>query len=268
MKKILALAVALWPSLAWAAGPNAFEFRRPSDNAAKAVLDTNGNMVVQGSGTYQASGPTQYSLAVASGIDIQAGQIKLSAGGYVQWPDGTTSTTSAGGAGAATPSGDNTFTGLNTFSANTIISAGLTVSTQIITGSSTTAEALNTGGAGIIWAKSADNVTQSSGSVGVLMITSVAQAGAVLWTTTTTSSAWWRDPPGVLLESCAPSTICRVGISGIFRVYSSDGPLPGEGVKISATRGAVSRTTSSGDVIGTVLSPAPSGAGPLWIKLK
>lgn len=102
---VAAVIMALAPALSWAAGPNAFEFRRPSDNQPRGVLDNDGNVIFPGSGTFQGNGATQYSIETASGIKVNAGPINLGAGGYLRWPDGTTSTTAAsgGGGGGGTP---------------------------------------------------------------------------------------------------------------------------------------------------------------------
>lgn len=49
--------------------------------------------------TATATGAAQYSVGTSSGISMGTGQFLIGAGGYVQWPDGTRSTTAASGSG-------------------------------------------------------------------------------------------------------------------------------------------------------------------------
>ncbi len=175
--------------------------------------------------------------------------------------------------GTVNLNGDVNHTGSNTFTKDVSISGGLTVSTQIVSGDSAGALILDRGGSGIVYAESADNVAQASGTIGVMMVSSAEDTAKLMWTSTTTAPVLWISPPGVLLEACVPSTVCKVGISGIFRVQTNDGPNAGEGVKLSATRGMVSRTTSpTSDGVITVITTNPptalTGARPLWIKLR
>lgn len=67
-----------------------------------AATGTFSSGVTASSGTFLATGAAQYSLKTSSGINVGTGQILIGSGGYVQWPDGTKSTTSSsGGAGSA-----------------------------------------------------------------------------------------------------------------------------------------------------------------------
>jgi hypothetical protein len=72
-------------SPAW--GSRGFEFRDPDNNASiLGTLNTSGGLTAS-SGTFTATGNTQYSLATSSGIWVKAGGVK--------WADGSVSTTAA-----------------------------------------------------------------------------------------------------------------------------------------------------------------------------
>lgn len=56
------------------------------------------------SATVSGTGAQAYALTTSSGIHILNGKLKLDSGAMIQWPDGTTSTTAAGGSGNAVAS--------------------------------------------------------------------------------------------------------------------------------------------------------------------
>ena len=80
-----------------------------------------GSMTVMGpiaasSVTLSSSGAGAYDLTTATGIHVLSGAIKLESGSYVQWADGSMSTTAAsGGSGNVILTATQTFTGGNTF---------------------------------------------------------------------------------------------------------------------------------------------------------
>lgn len=84
---------------------------------------------------------------------------------------------------------------------------------------------LNTSG-NAVWAKSIDGASQSSGCLVSVGMNNTTPTGFLTWTSTTTSIdlAQTLTMPGVLLETCAPGVICRVGISGVYRIFDTVDP--------------------------------------------
>lgn len=154
----------------------------------------------------------------------------------------------------------NTWTAPNTFTAN------LTFSSTVVVGSSLTA--ISPYGYGIaVWAKSMDGATQSSGCVVAVTQNSTGTA-TTIFTSTTTLIDVSIIVPGVLLESCAPLTFCRVGIKGIFQVsYSLN---TGSGYVSSGGRCLASDDANfDGNAIGYWAGARPSATGHLgWLNLR
>lgn len=74
-----------------------------------------GSMTVTGpiagsSVTLSTTGTAAYALTTSTGIHVLNGRVKLESGSYIEWPDGTKSTTSAAGSGGAGAAAASTFT--------------------------------------------------------------------------------------------------------------------------------------------------------------
>jgi hypothetical protein len=147
-----------------------------------------------------------------------------------------------------TASGFNTFSGSNTFSSGSgvMFSSGMGLGSKAGTSNQSNLW---------VWLYSTDGVTQSSGCL--VAISMSANTGAPsdmpIFTSTTAANAS-SGAMGVLLDnSCAPSTWCRVGTKGYFRI-----PL---GTGTSAIGNSVGTST-------TRCGGAPVSAyGPIWLNV-
>ena len=171
--------------------------------------------------------------------------------------------------------GTNIWTGGNNWVSNstftsitaTTVTASEIQADRVCMGDPTTGSVLNTGGAGCIWARSIDNVTQASGCVVAVVITSTGTEGVAVVTSTTTYIDVSAKTPGVFLESCSPGSICRVGIRGIFRVYYDYNT--GSGYLCSAARCNVSDTVAfDGIAIGYQSGPRLGTSGYVWMRFR
>lgn len=106
--------------------------------------------------------------------------------------------------GSITSDGNNEFTGRNNFGAG--LGLGLSTGT-------------NNGGAVWMYMQSVDGATQSSGCVVTVRMSGATDTAYVTFTSTIIAVAHDYDGPGgVLLESCAPASICKVAVLGPVRV--------------------------------------------------
>ncbi|MBI4060598.1 MAG: hypothetical protein HY403_04140, partial [Elusimicrobia bacterium] len=97
--------------------------------------------IIASSGTFSASGPTQYSVTTSSGLNVGAGPVYLNSGGYIRFPDGTMQMTAGSGGSFVSKAGDS----MNADAALTFSGAGGTITSQ----SSVTASAFFGNGAGL-----------------------------------------------------------------------------------------------------------------------
>lgn len=167
---------------------NAGRFEMMTFEAAPITLGTNSTVRV----TVPSSG---YSIETSSGIKVGAGKIDLTAtGSFLAWPDGSISTSafSSPGSGA-----------MNVNNAD---------------GGATTNQGV------FVYAKSVDGATQSSGCVVAVQMPSQSSSAIMQFTSTSTAGFDFstnQARPGVLLESCSPTSICKVGVKGVYRITSS-----------------------------------------------
>ena len=166
-----------------------------------------------------------------------------------------------------------TFTGSTIFSAPASFTSTMTASEvqvdRVCIGDPATGSLLNTAGAGCIWAKSVDNITQASGCVVAVVITSTGTNGVAVVTSTTTYIDVTTKTPGVLLESCSPGALCRVGISGIFRVNFGYNTGSGYLTNSNSARCIVTDTSAfDGNTIGYQAGPRIGTSGNIWMRLR
>lgn len=210
------------------------------------------------SATLTATGAQAFTLTTSSGIHMVNGKLKINSGAMVEWPDGTTSV-SAGGGGNAVLNATQSFTGANTFQNIAFGSAG---SARVI---DTMQDA--------VWAISIDGASQSSGCVVVVKANGLGADASIVFTSTNTNQTRANADGvfGVLLESCAPGSICRVGTRGFYRVQANpSGIADGHTDMLSTTRCAVqANSADDGQTVGYVLTSGAIGASAWhWIYLK
>lgn len=223
--------------------------------APATALDVNG-AITASSATFTATGSSIYSLTSSSGIHILAGGIT--------WPDGTISTTAAssgGSSGDASLASTQTFSGANTFTGTTIFGGSSQAQEQAMPS---------------ILARSFDGATQSSGCLVALAMESPGGLGAtstsrLIFTSTTTVSA--VGMLGVLLETCAPGSDCRIAITGLVRVRARSACASGNhGAAIMSTWSTRCETSCGvaalgNGIVGTVLSDNwSSGWAWFWMR--
>lgn len=100
--------------------------------------------------------------------------------------------------------------------------------------------ALESGDIGpIVWAMSIDGATQSSGCIVAVNTNSNLDTATLVFTSTTSGITIYQAGVGVLMESCAPSSICKIGMS-TNRPYrfqaDSSGVGSGNTFRFSSTR--------------------------------
>lgn len=110
-----------------------------------------------------------------------------------------------------------------------------------------------------------DGATQSAGCVVAYNFASGAPTATLIFTSTTTGST--ASPMGVLLESCAPGAICKVGIHGIYNVTTDGGGLTFENyTAFSGTRCDVANSATQGTGAHG-LNISSTSSSKAWIKL-
>lgn len=224
-------------------------------NSPATTLDVNG-AITASSSTFTATGNNIYSLTSSSGIHILAGGIT--------WADNTTSTTATPGGGSggnASLASTQTFTGANTFTGTTTFGGSSQAQEQAMPS---------------ILARSFDGATQSSGCLVALAMESPGGLGAtstsrIVFTSTTTVSA--VGMLGVLLETCAPGSDCRIAITGLVRVKARPACASGNhGAAIMSTWSTRCETSCGvaalgNGIVGTVLSDNwSSGWAWFWMR--
>ena len=122
------------------------------------------------------------------------------------------------------------------------------------------------GGVISYWAKSLDGVSESSGCAVRFGVNDFAggakgDPATLVFTSTTTASA---GTVGVLLETCAPLSICRVAIMGIVRVQCSSFTLPNP-IELNGTRCQAQTNNPSSSTSGEALSTCSGNWG--WARL-
>lgn len=174
----------------------------------RAATGTFSSGVTASSGTFLNTGAAAYSIQTSSGINMATGLFIIGAGGYVQWPDGTFSTTSAGGgSGSGGPglTSTQTWSGTNIWTSTTVF------------GGNSLAQELSMPD---IYARNMSGAATSSGCVVNVTMGSVAgltntTSNRAVFTSTTTSGT--AGMIGVTKEACSPGNDCRIALSGIVR---------------------------------------------------
>ena len=120
LKAAMGLAVLATASPLWASG--GFQFRDPANNAdiLGSMETASGNTNIKGSitassGTFTASGNTQYSVKTSSGLSLGAG--------CIHFPDGSLQCTKPVGGGDAGLASTQTWTGTNTLKGPVVVSS-------------------------------------------------------------------------------------------------------------------------------------------------
>lgn len=134
--------------------------------------------------------------------------------------------------------GDAVLSATQTFSGTNIFTSTLSSQGSIIHGSPTSGAGVNDA-LQLIWAKSVDGATQSSGCVVVFRMTDIgnssSESAKLVFTSTTTSAA--NAALGVLHEQCIPGAFCRVAVGGLVRARAESGIVVGNCMRTtSATR--------------------------------
>ncbi len=127
-----------------------------------------------------------------------------------------------------------------------------------------------------MWAKSIDGASQSSGCVVAAGMVN-GSVGNVMQFTSTTSAALdfniGGHTPAVLLETCAPGAFCRLGVFGIYRVYSTNVGIDyssSQFPQTAATRCQVAASGANpdaGTIIGRALSDVTGTPGVMFLKM-
>lgn len=233
-------------------------------------------------GTFTATGNSQYSVTTSSGIHVLAGGVNAafitgnagtssaldhspvtcSVGQFSRGiaANGDASGCAAGGAGDVTQAGSNTFTGPNVF--NTAVS----FSSSVVMGNASNGNVANDS-TYTQYAKSIDGVSQSSGCLVVFGTNPTSGVGdPIQLTFTSTTTASLNGAVGVLAETCVPGTICKIAIGGVMRVQARTGTVVGSSLETSGVRcQGQGNIASSGRTIGSLIT-AESGNWA-WIKL-
>jgi hypothetical protein len=204
---------------------------------------------------------TQGSPAAGQVAVFQAGTVLSSSPISVAYGAGGVATTTVSGS-LAHPSG----------SAVSYANGAVTVY-----GDPTTGNMLNSSGVAV-WAKSIDGITQSSGCLVAMQFANTNAKGA--WfsatadtatlvftsTTTTLTNVGVAIMPGVLLDTCAPLSVCHVGIKGIFRVQTTG--ASNQYPDFTTTRCAAGADNAfDASAVGGYMNTAPA-AGMTWIQLR
>ena len=186
-----------------------------------------------GSGNFSAGTITaELTGNAATATALAANGANCSAGNYPLGVDASgavESCTAVAGGGDAVLASTQTFSGTNTFT-STIASRG-----SIIHGSPTAGAGVNDA-LQLIWAKSVDGATQSSGCVVAMTMSSAGNSAtetAFLQFTSTTTSAL-NSALGVLHEQCVPGAVCRVAVGGLVRVRAEAGIALGNCVRTTS----------------------------------
>lgn len=211
---------------------------------AQADVSDSGNLTIGGTGVIQGTMTVQGSafsvggatFTVAEGSVTLGGRLNVASTG-IKWADGSTSTTAPSGAGNVLLTATQTFSGGNTFT------SGINIGSPGSYLELNTSDGLEMNLSGMsVFAKSVDGASQSSGCVVTVGMSGNTPASFLRFTSTTTPNldmATVQVRPGVLLESCAPGSFCRVGISGMYRAKvtnTSYTPTGGVVVSFSSTR--------------------------------
>lgn len=126
-------------------------------------------------------------------------------------------------------------------------------------------------------AYSFDGATQSSGCIVAVYFSGADPAGLMRFTSTTTANmdlSGVQVFPGVLTTaSCAPGSVCRVGVNGVFRVRGTNASFTAasaQGPNFSSTRcqavAAASANFTISQAIGRYLT-ATDASGFFWMKV-
>jgi hypothetical protein len=268
--------------------------------ATTAALEVAGPVSVGGSGN------TQYSLQASSGASFGSDLHVTGTLEATKLKGDGSQLTGIGGGGTVTTQGSPAAGQVAVFQAGTVLSsspisvaygaggaATTTVSGSLahpsgsavsyangavtVYGDPTTGNMLNSSGVAV-WAKSIDGITQSSGCLVAMQFANTNAKGA--WfsasadtatlvftsTTTTLTNVGVAIMPGVLLDTCAPLSICHVGIKGMFRVQTTG--ASSQYPDFTTTRCAAGADNAfDASAVGGYMNTAPA-AGMTWIQLR
>jgi hypothetical protein len=268
--------------------------------ATTAALEVAGPVSVGGSGN------TQYSLQASSGASFGSDIHVTGTLEATKLKGDGSQLTGIGGGGTVTTQGSPAAGQVAVFQAGTVLSsspisvaygaggaATTTVSGSLahpfgsavsyangavtVYGDATTGNMLNSSGVAV-WAKSIDGITQSSGCLVAMQFANTNAKGA--WfsasadtatlvftsTTTTLTNVGVAIMPGVLLDTCAPLSICHVGIKGMFRVQTTG--ASSQYPDFTTTRCAAGADNAfDASAVGGYMNASPA-AGMTWIQLR
>jgi hypothetical protein len=268
--------------------------------ATTAALEVAGPVSVGGSGN------TQYSLQASSGASFGSDLHVTGTLEATKLKGDGSQITGIGGGGTVTTQGSPAAGQVAVFQAGTVLSsspisvaygaggaATTTVSGSLahpfgsavsyangavtVYGDATTGNMLNSSGVAV-WAKSIDGITQSSGCLVAMQFANTNAKGA--WfsasadtatlvftsTTTTLTNVGVAIMPGVLLDTCAPLSICHVGIKGMFRVQTTG--ASSQYPDFTTTRCAAGADNAfDASAVGGYMNASPA-AGMTWIQLR
>lgn len=192
----------------------------------------------------------------------------VTATAFVGDGSGLTSVPTSGNVLAA---GDNTFSGTNNHNGMEIF--GGPGSYMMMNKSD--GLMLNLSGSAV-YAKSVDGATQSSGCVVAIGMSGSAANAVMRFTSTTTANMVLDNNTalrgGVLLESCAPGSFCRVGTDGFYRVKTTNlsyTPAGNSALNFSSTRCSVVAAGSSPAIMTIVgfFTSISDASGNFWMSL-
>ncbi len=114
---------------------------------------------------------------------------------------------------------------------------------------------------------STDGATQSTGCVVTYSFSSNLANATLQFTSTTTAST--GSGIGVLMQSCAPGAVCKVGIGGIFRIITVSAATKGDNAVTSTTRCQVTPVTGNPLAAsrGTFMSSTAGAASSGWFTI-
>jgi len=149
-----------------------------------------------------------------------------------------------------------TFSGANTFSSS--------VNVQGIVGLGPTSGTIDLSPV-VVYAKSVDGISQSSGCFVVLNYSAQGSNGILTFTSTTTAAV--GSLHGVLMQSCAPGNVCATAVMGIVRTVCSASLTAGNTLLTSTTRCQVTDTGTVSVTTGGKLMNSCTAGGWSWAYL-
>ena len=200
------------------------------------TLDVNGNAQF-GSGATKSTFTAAGNLSLASGAaltfdagaisdgliygqDIAVSTIPLSrlnqsgcaTNELISWNGSSWACVAPGSGGSAALASTQTWSGVNHYVGISSFSAAVNVSSSIVYGNPGDFHISGVWGP-LIWAKSTDGISQSSGCVGVVTNVTNIDSSQLIWTSTTSAQVDTNsNSVGILAETCAPGNACKIAM--------------------------------------------------------